>query len=79
MFTAGLKLGLPLVVLLLLVEFSLALLSRLHSQLNLLMLSFPAKTALSLVFLAAMMARWPSLYEQMAQSIFHLLSRLTAL
>ncbi|HEY7304274.1 MAG TPA: flagellar biosynthetic protein FliR [Bryobacteraceae bacterium] len=79
MFTAGLKLGLPLVVLLLLVEFSLALLSRLHAQLNLLMLSFPAKTALSLVFLAAMMARWPSLYEQMAQRIFELLSRLTAL
>ena len=34
MFTTGLKLGLPLVVLLLLVEFSLALLSRLHSQLH---------------------------------------------
>lgn len=79
MFTTGLKLGLPLVVLLLLVEFSLALLSRLHSQLHLLMLSFPAKTALSLIFLVAMLSRWPALYEQMAHGIFELLSRLTAL
>jgi flagellar biosynthetic protein FliR len=79
MFTAGLKLGLPLVVLLLLIEFSLALLSRLHAQLHLLMLSFPVKTALSLVFLAVMLARWPALYEQMAHRIFELLSRLAAL
>lgn len=79
MFTTGLKLGLPLVVLLLLIEFSLALLSRLHAQLHLLMLSFPAKTALSLVFLAIMLARWPVLYEQMAHSVFELLYRLAAL
>jgi flagellar biosynthetic protein FliR len=79
MFTTGLKLGLPLVVLLLLIEFSLALLSRLHAQLHLLMLSFPAKAALSLVFLAIMLARWPQLYEQMAQRTFDLLSRLAAL
>ncbi len=75
MFVTGLKLGLPLVVLLLLVEFSLALLSRLHAQLQLIMLSFPAKTALSLVFLAAMIVRWPALYEQMAHRVFELLSQ----
>lgn len=79
MFTTGLKLGLPLVVLLLLIEFSLALLSRLHAQLHLLMLSFPAKTALSLIFLAIMLVRWPALYEQLAHSIFELLSRLAVL
>lgn len=79
MFTTGLRLGLPLVVLLLLIEFSLALLSRLHAQLHLLMLTFPAKAALSLVFLAIMLARWPVLYEQMARGIFNLLYRLVAL
>ena len=79
MFTTGLKLGLPLVVLLLLIEFSLALLSRLHAQLHLLMLSFPAKAALSVVFLAIMLARWPALYQQMAHGIFNLLYRLAAL
>ncbi len=79
MFATGLKLGLPLVVLLLLVEFALALLSRLHAQLHLIMLSFPAKTALSLVFLAVMIARWPALYQQMAHRVFELLSRLAAL
>ena len=79
MFATGLKLGLPLVVLLLLVEFSLALLSRLHAQLHLGMLSFPAKTALSFVFLAAMIARWPALYEKLARQVFQLLSHLAAL
>ena len=43
------------------------------------MLSFPAKTALSLVFLATMLARWPALYEQMAHSLFELLFQLTLL
>lgn len=76
MFATGLKLGLPLVVLLLLIEFSLAILSRLHSQLQLIMLSFPAKTTLSLVFLATMIVRWPALYDQMAHRVFDLLSRL---
>jgi flagellar biosynthesis protein FliR len=77
MFVTGLKLGLPLVVLLLLVEISLALLSRLHSQLQLIMLSYPAKTVLSLMFLATMIVRWPVLYQQLANHVFELLSRLS--
>ena len=76
MFTTGLKLGLPLVVLLLLVEISLALLGRLHAQLQLMIVSFPAKTALSFFFLAAMMMRWPALYEHLARTVFDTLSQL---
>ncbi|MBV9085793.1 MAG: flagellar biosynthetic protein FliR [Acidobacteriaceae bacterium] len=76
MFTTGLKLALPLVVLLFLVELSLALLGRLHAQLQLMMVSFPAKTALSFLFLGAMMVRWPALYEHLARMVFDTLARL---
>lgn len=77
MFTAGLKMGIPLVILLLLIELSLALLSRLHAQLQLMTLTFPVKTGLSFLFLALMMARWPILYEQLVHRTFALLDQLT--
>jgi flagellar biosynthesis protein FliR len=76
MFATGLRLGLPMVVLLMLIDLAIALLSRLHAQLQLVTLTFPAKTALSFVFLAAMMARWPSLYEDMARRMFETLAHL---
>jgi len=76
MFVMGLKLGLPMVFLLMLVDVAVALLSRLHAQLQLVTLTFPAKTALSFVFLALMIARWPTLYEQMARRVFDEIGRL---
>ncbi|HEY1212124.1 MAG TPA: flagellar biosynthetic protein FliR [Bryobacteraceae bacterium] len=76
MFATGLKLGLPMVILLMLIDLAVALLSRLHAQLQLVTLTFPVKTALSFVFLAAMMARWPSLYEEMARRMFETLAHL---
>lgn len=79
MFVAGLKMALPLVVLLLLIELSLALLGRLHAQLQLITLSFPVKSALSFAFLAGMMLRWPHLYEQLAARTFRLVEQLAPL
>ncbi len=76
MFVMGFKLGLPMVFLLMLIDVAIALLSRLHSQLQLTSLTFPAKTALSFVFLGAMIARWPTLYEQMAHRVFDEIGRL---
>ncbi len=76
MFATGLKLGLPMVILLMLIDLAVALLSRLHMQLQLVTLTFPAKTALSFVFLAAMMVRWPVLYEELARRMFETLARL---
>lgn len=76
MFTTGLRLGLPVVALLLLAEVALAVLGRLHSQLHLMTLTFPVKTALSFTFLAAILIRWPTLYEQTARRIFQALSPL---
>ncbi|MBV9761639.1 MAG: flagellar biosynthetic protein FliR [Acidobacteriaceae bacterium] len=74
MFSTGLRLGLPVVALLLLTEVALAVLGRLHSQLHLIMLTFPVKTALSFAFLAAILTRWPTLYEQTARRVFQTLA-----
>lgn len=76
MFAVGLRLGLPVVALLLLTEFALGVLGRLHAQLHLMTLSFPIKTALSFAFLAAIVIRWPMLYAQTAQGIFQALARI---
>jgi flagellar biosynthetic protein FliR len=76
MFATGLRLGFPVVALLLLAEVALAVLGRLHSQLHLIMLTFPIKTALSFAFLAAIMVRWPALYEQTARRVFQALAQL---
>jgi flagellar biosynthetic protein FliR len=75
MFATGLRFGLPVVALLLLAEVAVALLNRLHAQLHLMILTFPAKTALSFAFLAAILVRWPSLYEQTARRVFEVLAQ----
>jgi flagellar biosynthetic protein FliR len=75
MFATGLRLGLPVVALLLLAELALAVLGRLHAQLHLISLTFPIKTALSFAFLAAIVIRWPTLYEQTARRIFEALAQ----
>jgi flagellar biosynthetic protein FliR len=75
MFVTGLRLGLPVVALLLLAELALAVLGRLHAQLHLITLTFPLKTALSFAFLAAILVRWPALYEQTARRIFDALAQ----
>jgi flagellar biosynthesis protein FliR len=76
MFTTGIRLGLPVVALLLLAELAVGVLGRLHGQLHLLTLTFPIKTALSFSFVAAILVRWPTLYEQTADRIFHALAQL---
>ena len=75
MFGTGLRFGLPVVALLLLIEVAVALLNRLHAQLYLITLTFPAKTALSFAFLAALLIRWPALYEQTARRVFEALAQ----
>ena len=76
MFALGLRLGIPVVTLLLLVEVALALLSRLHAQLPLGNLILSAKTVLSFAFFAAILIRWPTLYEHGARQMFETLSYL---
>jgi flagellar biosynthetic protein FliR len=66
MFTTGLKLALPVVALLLLVDIALALLGRIASQLQLLTLAFPLKMLGALVALALLTSSFPAAYEKAA-------------
>ena len=62
MFTTGLRLALPIVALLALVDISLALMGRIHAQLQLLTIAFPAKMLLSLVLLALLLSTFPAVF-----------------
>ena len=76
MFALGFRLAVPVITLLLLVEIALALLSRLHAQLPLGNMILSAKTVLSFAFFAAILIRWPTLYEHAARQLFETLSYL---
>jgi len=64
MFSVGVRLALPVVALLVLVDFALALLGRLNQQLQLLSLAFPAKMLTALVVLSWVMALFPRILMQ---------------
>jgi flagellar biosynthetic protein FliR len=63
-FTTGLRLVLPLLGLLLMVEISLALLARLNAQLHLTTLAFPIKMLLSLSLLGWLLLVFPKVFSQ---------------
>jgi flagellar biosynthetic protein FliR len=75
-FVTGLRLVLPLAGLLLLVEISLALLSRLNSQLHLMTMSFPIKMLLSLSLLAWLVLIFPKVFAQSSGRILQLVQAL---
>lgn len=65
-FTTGLRLVLPVLGLLLMVEVAIALLSRLNSQLQLMTIAFPLKMLLALTLLAWLVSIFPRVFEQSA-------------
>jgi len=65
-FSTGLRLILPVLVMLLMVELFIALLARLNSQLHLMILSFPVKMLLSLTLLAWLVTVFPRVFEQLS-------------
>jgi flagellar biosynthetic protein FliR len=75
-FSTGLRLVLPLVALLIIVDISLALLARLNSQLQLLTLAFPVKMLLSLALLASLIMVFPKLYTQSSYEVMQLVRKL---
>jgi flagellar biosynthetic protein FliR len=75
-FSTGLRLVLPLVALLIIVDISLALLARLNSQLQLLTLAFPVKMLLSLALLASLVMVFPKLYTQSSHEVMQLVRKL---
>ncbi len=78
MFSTAVRLALPVVGLLLLIDVSLALLGRINAQLQLLMLAFPAKMLVSVALLAAVAATLPALYAHAARPLVGLLRDLAA-
>lgn len=74
MFATAVRLALPVVALLMLVDMSLALLGRINAQLQLLMLAFPAKMLISMGLLAAISVLLPVLYRSLAEQTMGVLS-----
>ncbi len=66
MFSTGLRLAMPIVLLLVLVDLALALLGKMHQQLQLLTLAFPAKMLAALAFLAAISVYFVPVWRAMA-------------
>ncbi len=76
MFATGLRLALPVVVLLALIDISLALLGRIHQQLQLLTLAFPVKMLAALAFLALIFVLFLPVYRAAAERTVAALYRL---
>jgi len=76
MLATGLRLALPVVVLLALIDISLALLGRIHQQLQLLHLAFPVKMLAALAFLALIFVLFLPVYRAAAEHTVAVLYRL---
>lgn len=66
MISTGLRIAMPVIAFLLLVDLALALLGRVQSQLQLLSLAFPAKMLASLLLLSSLAALFPAVFESTA-------------
>src|SRR5207237_505043 len=75
-FSTGLRLVLPLLALLLIVDISLALLGRLNSQLQLITLAFPIKMLLSLALLAWLVLVFPKVFNQASGPILRVVRQI---
>ena len=75
-FSTALRLALPVVALLLLVDIAFALFGKLHAQLQMLSLAFPAKMLATLGMLALLSAAFPRIYEGIAAQGVAALQRL---
>ena len=78
-FSTGIRLVLPLMTLLFLIDLSVGLLGRLNSQLQLIALAFPAKMVAAIATLSVLVLLIPKLYGQYAAMTFGVLSRLLGL
>lgn len=67
MFSIGLRIALPVIALLILIDLALALVGRVQQQLQLLSLAFPVKMAAALAILAALAPAIPKLFSASAE------------
>jgi flagellar biosynthetic protein FliR len=75
-FSTGVRLALPVVALLGLVDLALALVGRLNAQLQLVLLAFPIKMLVALGLLAALAVLFPRIYATTARDMVPLVARL---
>ena len=78
MFTTALRLALPIVAMLLMVDLILALLSRLNSQLQLISMIFPLKMLLALLMFSWLISQVPTLYESQMNQVISAIRRVLA-
>ena len=76
MFSAGVRLAFPVVVLLLLLDIALALTGRMQAQLQLLSLAFPAKMIAAVLLLSMLTATFPTVFAKAAEFTFRTLPAL---
>jgi len=76
-FSSGIRLALPVVALLTLVDLALALVGRLNAQLQLVLLAFPVKMLAALAALAALGVLVPRLYGAAARNALSVIAHLT--
>jgi flagellar biosynthesis protein FliR len=76
MFSSGLRLALPIVAVMMMVEISIALLSRVNSQLHLMSVAFPIKMILALGLVAWTAMQWPRLLSGAGAEAFSAMNRL---
>lgn len=69
MFSVGLRLAMPVLALLLLVDLAMALLGRLNQQLQLLVLAFPVKMMAAVAMLATIAVMFPRVYRGYAEQV----------
>jgi len=74
-FSTGLRLALPIIVLLMMSDLTLAMFGRINSQLQLLSLSFPLKMLLALAVMTVLYTLLPTVYESQARTIFEIASK----
>lgn len=75
-FSSGLRLALPVVALLTLIDLALALVGRLNAQLQLVLLAFPVKMLAALATLGALAVLMPRLYGAAARHALSVMERL---
>ncbi|HLG96556.1 MAG TPA: flagellar biosynthetic protein FliR [Bryobacteraceae bacterium] len=75
-FITGLRLALPLMALLFLIDLTVGLLGRLNGQLQLIALAFPAKMLAAVAGLTVLVLLIPKLYQQSAAAAFGVLGKL---
>jgi flagellar biosynthetic protein FliR len=73
MLSTGLRLALPIIVSMVLIDIALALIGRVNSQLQLLHLAFPVKLAGSLLLVAWIVIAIPSVFSELAAHVLDVL------